>query len=152
MKTFIELYAGIGVVRWALEQTGWTCLKANDISEKKARVYHANFPDDGKLVLADVTTLPDDFFAGADLISACFPCQDFSRGGLKSGFSGTRSSTILTVLQKIGKLSEGQKPKIILMENVPGLLNDSAAMGQIMEHLGKAGFSNVDLRTIDAAH
>lgn len=32
---FVELFAGIGLVRLALERLGWECIFANDIDPKK---------------------------------------------------------------------------------------------------------------------
>ena len=41
--TAVEFFAGIGLVRLALERQGWEVLWANDIDPKKAKMYQANF-------------------------------------------------------------------------------------------------------------
>ena len=41
--TVAEFFAGIGLVRLALQNQGWRVLWANDIDPDKAEMYHANF-------------------------------------------------------------------------------------------------------------
>ncbi|MBI4567726.1 MAG: DNA cytosine methyltransferase [Planctomycetes bacterium] len=40
--TFAEFFAGVGLVRLALERVGWRCAFANDIDPKKAEMYRRN--------------------------------------------------------------------------------------------------------------
>src|SRR5262245_29150837 len=42
-KTFAEFFAGIGLMRCALEKHGWTAAYANDIDPKKEEMYRAHF-------------------------------------------------------------------------------------------------------------
>src|SRR5258705_13861626 len=42
-KTFAEFFAGIGLMRCALEKQGWTAAFANDIDSKKLDMYRAHF-------------------------------------------------------------------------------------------------------------
>src|SRR5947207_2368652 len=42
-KTFAEFFAGIGLMRCALEKQGWTAAYGNDIDAKKLEMYRAHF-------------------------------------------------------------------------------------------------------------
>ncbi len=52
--TCAEFFAGIGLVRLALERQGWNVVFANDIDPKKAEMYRQNWPNDDQLVVGDV--------------------------------------------------------------------------------------------------
>ncbi len=54
-----------------------------------------------------------------DLICAGFPCQPFSSAGRRAGFGDVRG----TLFFEIARLAEAKRPKYLLLENVPGLLN-----------------------------
>jgi DNA (cytosine-5)-methyltransferase 1 len=149
MGTFIELYAGIGLVRHGLEKAGWTCLRSNDICPRKASIYEENFKE--RMEVGDVRKLPEDFFGGADLITASFPCQDFSLSGKRRGFEGEMSGSILHVLKAVGKLPEALKPRGLMFENVPGFLNDKEAASQLLRLCASVGFPFIYMRVIDAS-
>ncbi|GEM_PF-3638229 len=51
--TAVEFFAGIGLVRLAIENQGWRTLWANDIDPDKAEMYHANFGK-SELVVGDI--------------------------------------------------------------------------------------------------
>lgn len=50
---FAEFFAGIGLVRLALEPLGWECVFANDISNDKAEMYRNRFGA-GELCVRDI--------------------------------------------------------------------------------------------------
>lgn len=113
----------------------WTCLFANDIDEKKASTYSANWGTD-ELKVDDVAKLmTKDLPGAADLAWASFPCQDLSLAGSGAGLNGERSGTFWAfwrVIQKLGK--EGRAPELVVLENVCGALashggKDFAAIG-----------------------
>jgi DNA (cytosine-5)-methyltransferase 1 len=89
--TAAEFFAGIGLVRLALEHQKWKVLWANDIDEDKAEMYHANF---GKkdLVVGDIHKIDLASIPDATLYTASFPCQDLSIAGAMAGLSGKESS------------------------------------------------------------
>ncbi len=71
----------------------WKCLFANDIDEKKAASYAANWGRQG-LQICDVADVrPSDLPETADLAWASFPCQDLSLAGSLVGLRGDRSGT-----------------------------------------------------------
>lgn len=54
-KTFIEFFAGIGLVRAGLELQGWSISLANDIDSTKYEMYKSQFADAEKhFILGDI--------------------------------------------------------------------------------------------------
>ena len=57
-RTFVEFFAGIGLMRMGIENQGWSIAFANDISDDKYKMYADQFPDaENHFVLADIHTL-----------------------------------------------------------------------------------------------
>ncbi len=54
-----EFFAGIGLVRLALERQGWEVVFANDIDPDKVEMYRHNWPKDDHLVLGDILVRSD---------------------------------------------------------------------------------------------
>jgi len=80
-----EFFAGIGLVRKALESEGFRIVFANDIEPTKAVIYQANF-DASDLVVGDVCAVRGRDVPDIDVATASFPCTDLSclrtaRGG-----------------------------------------------------------------------
>ncbi len=126
---FYEFFAGAGLARAGLEPH-WTCAWANDISAKKALVYRHNFGGD-HLVVADVASVdPRSLPAGVDLAWASFPCQDLSLAGWRRGMQARRSGAFWAFWRLMAALHDrGRRPKIIVIENVVGLLSGDHLTG-----------------------
>lgn len=80
-----EFFAGIGLVRLALERQGWRVVFANDIDPKKAEMYRDNWPNDSHLVVGDIHALKADEVPSCTLFTASFPCNDLSIAGRWAG-------------------------------------------------------------------
>jgi DNA (cytosine-5)-methyltransferase 1 len=135
MRTFYEFFAGGGMARLGLGPA-WTCLLANDVCEKKARAYRANFGGED-LIVGDIRGLAlADLPGRADLVWGSFPCQDLSLAGGGAGLAGARSGTFHALWDLIGGLAgEGRAPAVVVLENVCGALTshggaDFAAIAQ----------------------
>ncbi|WP_438965713.1 DNA cytosine methyltransferase [Flavobacterium sp.] len=115
---FIDLFAGIGGFRLALQNLGGKCVFTSEWDENAKKTYRANF---GETPFGDITKqytkdyIPDDF----DVLCAGFPCQAFSIAGKRGGFDDTRGTLFFDVAEIIKK----KKPKAIFLENVKGLIN-----------------------------
>lgn len=134
--------------------SGWSCLLSNDIDEKKAVSYRANWGK-SEFLLRDVATLTTHDLPGcADLAWASFPCQDLSLAGTGAGLNGDRSGTFWPFWKLIrGLKAEGQAPRLVVLENVCGALSshggkDFAAIGSA---LASAGY-RFGAMVIDAVH
>jgi DNA (cytosine-5)-methyltransferase 1 len=154
-KTFCEFFAGIGLIRAALEPSGWECAYANDIDPKKREAYHARFGAGGHFHLGDVSdtgAVVARIRGRPFLATASFPCVDLSVAGHYRGFAGEHSSTFFAFARVIEALGE-RRPRVVLLENVPGLL--TARKGEdfaaVVRRLADLGYW-VDAFVLDACH
>ena len=114
--TFIDLFAGIGGFRMALQNLGGECVFSSEWDEQAQRTYYANY---GEVPFGDITKestknyIPDNF----DILCAGFPCQAFSLAGKKLGFAETRG----TLFFDVAEILRRKQPKAIFLENVKGL-------------------------------
>jgi len=69
--------------------------------------------------LGDCTKINPSELPDFDMLCGGFPCQSFSIAGKRKGFEDTRG----TMFFEIARILEVKRPKIILLENVKGLLN-----------------------------
>lgn len=113
---FIDLFAGIGGFRVALEKAGATCVFSSEINRYALQVYKANFNEDAS---GDITQIKEEDIPAHDVLCGGFPCQAFSTLGMKKGFSDTRG----TLFFDVARIAKHHKPKVIFLENVPGLLS-----------------------------
>lgn len=114
--TFIDLFAGIGGFRIAMQNLGGKCVFSSEWDEKAQQTYKANF---GEIPYGDITTeetksyIPQEF----DVLCAGFPCQAFSIAGKRGGFDDTRGTLFFDVAEIIRR----HQPKAFFLENVKGL-------------------------------
>lgn len=124
-KTFCEFFAGIGLVRAGLERSGWHCVYANDICQKKRSAYESRFGSSEEFHLGDVAAV-DEVTARIEdrpfLATASFPCIDLSLAGNYRGFSGLHSSTFFSFAEVLHRLGR-RRPKLVMIENVVGFLS-----------------------------
>lgn len=115
---FIDLFAGIGGFRLALQNLGGKCVFTSEWDAQAQKTYKANF---GEVPFGDITKeqtkqyIPDNF----DVLCAGFPCQAFSIAGKRGGFEDTRGTLFFDVAEIIKR----KRPKAIFLENVKGLRN-----------------------------
>lgn len=132
--TFIDLFAGLGGFRIALESLGAKCVYSNEWDEPVQQVYQRNFGDlpEGDITKVDENTIPDH-----DILCAGFPCQAFSISGKQRGFEDSRG----TLFFDVARIVKAKMPKIVFMENVKNFAtHDNGRTLQVvkatMEELG----------------
>lgn len=147
---FLEFFAGAGLARLGLEPD-WECVWANDIDETKGSIYKDNFGSD-HLVVGDVSTVEvQDLPTDATMAWASFPCQDLSLAGWRKGMSAERSGTFWHFWKLMNELFErDQRPPIIVLENVTGLLSGKDFVG-LCEAMASLGLQTGAL-VVDARH
>lgn len=118
MFTYVELFAGIGGFRSALDQLGGICTFASEIDKFATISYRAMY-DGAPELCGDITKIDAKDVPEHDLLVGGFPCQAFSVAGQRKGFSDTRG----TLFFEIARIAEEKKPKLMLLENVKGLLS-----------------------------
>lgn len=115
---FIDLFAGIGGFRMALQNLGGKCVFTSEWDKNSQKTYKANF---GEVPFGDITKESTKNYIpnGFDLLCAGFPCQAFSIAGKRGGFEDTRGTLFFDVAEIIKR----KQPKAIFLENVKGLRN-----------------------------
>lgn len=111
---FIDLFAGLGGFRLALESLGATCVYSNEWNKFAQDVYFTNFGDipDGDITLVEASEVPNH-----DILCAGFPCQAFSISGKQLGFEDGRG----TLFFDVARIIKEKRPKVVFMENVKNL-------------------------------
>ena len=160
----LELFAGVGGFRVGLERvdkeffrTKW----ANQWEPSRNRqdafeCYNNHFPDSLNFN-CDISSLNDDFFidlqaAGVDMITAGFPCQDYSVAStMGKGIEGKKGVLFWDLARAI-RLT---KPKCFLLENVDRILKSpSKQRGRdfsiILSTLNQLGYT-VEWRVLNSA-
>lgn len=116
--TFIDLFAGIGGFRMAMQNVGGKCVYTSEWNKEAKKTYRENF---GEIPFGDITKervksyIPTNF----DILCAGFPCQAFSIAGYQKGFSDTRGTLFFDVEQII----ERHRPRAVFLENVKNLVS-----------------------------
>jgi DNA (cytosine-5)-methyltransferase 1 len=146
-----EFFAGIGLVRLALERQGFRVAFANDIAPDKLEIYRDNFGA-GDFHLGDIHQLDAAAIPDCALFTASFPCNDLSLAGARAGLAGGQSSAFWGLVRILENLHE-RRPPLVMLENVPGFLNshggkDFEAALTALNGLGYA----CDAFLLDAAH
>lgn len=113
---FIDLFAGIGGTRLALESVGGKCVFSSEIDKDAVKTYFANF---GDVPFGDILQVTPKEIPSFDLLCAGFPCQPFSSIGRREGFL---HATQGTMFHEVLRIARAKKPKVLLLENVPGLV------------------------------
>lgn len=117
--TMHEFFAGSGLVAYGLKGM-FAPVWANDVSKQKAAVYEANFG--GKYFdLDDIKNINGADLPFANLSWASFPCQDLSLAGSLGGIHASRSGLVWEWFRVLDEMA--LRPKILLLENVVGLLS-----------------------------
>lgn len=156
-KTFLEFFAGIGLVHRGLQRSGWRCVYANDICEKKQAMYLDEFPAASYFHREDIwqtDRILEEITEPAWLATASFPCTDLSLAGQQKGLQGQHSSTLFGFLAVMKRLQEiGRMPPVVMLENVTGLLtgNQGKDFEETCQAVANLGFY-LDSFIVDAKH
>ncbi|MBW4727100.1 DNA cytosine methyltransferase [Prevotella nigrescens] len=146
--TFIDLFAGIGGFRIALQNLGGKCVYSSEFDAKAQESYLANY---GEMPFGDITKestknyIPQHF----DILCGGFPCQAFSLAGRRLGF---KDETRGTLFFEIEAILRKHQPRAFFLENVKGLaIHDKGrTLKTILGHLDDAGYDVVPPRILNA--
>lgn len=147
-----EFFAGIGLVRLALENAGCEVVFANDIDPDKAEMYRRAWPDNDHLHVGDIHQLDAHSLPRCDLFTASFPCNDLSVAGKQHGLNGKESSAFWGVIRLLTELGSN-RPRLVLLENVVGFLSSDQGRDfeQALTALHDLGYC-VDAFILNALH
>jgi DNA (cytosine-5)-methyltransferase 1 len=140
----LEFFAGGGLAGLGLSRD-FDVIWANDNDPMKAAAWRANFGETG-FIKADIATLNPTAIPQADLAWASFPCQDLSLAGARGGLSAKRSGTFFAFVDIIKAMqSLGTAPKVLVIENVSGLLTSRGGkdLAVVLAALADLGFQTL---------
>ena len=125
--TFIDLFAGMGGFRIAMQAQGGKCVFSSEWNKYAQKTYLANF---GEMPFGDITKemtkryIPKYF----DVLCAGFPCQPFSIAGVSKKKSlgretGFKDKTQGTLFFDVADIISRHRPKAFFLENVKNLMS-----------------------------
>lgn len=123
--TFIDLFAGMGGFRLAMQAQGGKCVFSSEWNAYSQKTYFSNF---GDMPFGDITKeitksyIPKHF----DVLCAGFPCQPFSIAGVSKKKSlgretGFKDKTQGTLFFDVADIISRHRPKAFFLENVKNL-------------------------------
>lgn len=152
--TFVDLFAGIGGLRFGLERVGGRCLFSCEWDRYAQKTYKAWFDEvpHGDIRKLDLNAIPEH-----DILAAGFPCQPFSIAGVSKKKSlgrehGFADKTQGTLFFHLATIIELKRPPVLLLENVKNLKShDQGRTWQVIKStLDDLGYVIFD-KVIDAA-
>lgn len=135
LKTFADLFCGIGGFHVAASARGMTARFASEIDPVASGWYKRNFDIEPAGDIADIEAeeVPDH-----DVLFAGFPCQPFSIIGNQEGMRDARG-TLFGHVQRIVRV---KKPKALVLENVPQFVTNrqGEAFNWVISALRRMGY------------
>lgn len=158
--TFIDLFAGIGGIRYGFEQMGGRCVFTSEWNTFAQKTYLANFPhEEGHVLEGDITAVDAADIPDHDVLLAGFPCQPFSIAGVSKKNAlgrphGFKDTTQGTLFYDVARIIAEKRPQAFLLENVKNLLSHdkgntfATILSVLRDELGY----EVHYRVIDGRH
>ena len=112
----VSLFSGCGGMDVGFAEAGFEIVWANDFDSDAQRVYSHNLH---QIDPRDIRTVPADDIPDCDIITAGFPCQPFSNAGKRKGVRDERG----TLFEECMRIIEVKQPKVVVFENVRGILS-----------------------------
>lgn len=138
--TYVSLFSGIGGFEQALNKLEGQCVMASEYDPKVKTQYNQMAYEVlyGYKPMGDVTKIDAKDVPEHDLLVGGFPCQAFSVAGNRKGFEDTRG----TLFFEIARIAKEKQPKVLLLENVKGLVNHDKGktLNIMIEILNEIGY------------
>ena len=128
--TAIDLFSGLGGLSLGLRQAGFTVIGAVEREPLAAAAYAINHPNT-RLIQLDIRLLTPRHLMRTlglrkgelDLLAGCPPCQGFSSMRTLKGSRDVEDERN-DLVETFGDFVQAILPRTVLMENVPGLVED----------------------------
>ena len=151
--TFIDLFAGIGGLRLAMESAGARCVYSSEWNRFSRQTYEANFGEvpDGDITQVSASEIPDH-----SVLVGGFPCQPFSVAGVSKKRSlgratGFEDETQGTLFFDVCRILDAKRPKAFFLENVKNLTShDHGRTFEVIEQSLDSLDYDVFYRVLDA--
>jgi len=126
---FIDLFAGIGGFRLALQKVNGFCVFSSEWDRSAQQTYFNNY---GELPFGDITAFTSDnvsddeldkLIPDHDVLAGGFPCQPFSHAGVSARNAvgkehGFKCNTQGTLFFDVMRIASIKRPKVLFLENV----------------------------------
>ena len=138
---YLSLFTGIGgfeigLTQAAIGRVELECIGYSEIDKYATQIYQKHFPEHHNY--GDITKINEAELPDFDILMGGFPCQAFSIAGKRKGFDDTRG----TLFFDIARLIKAKRPRLLLLENVKGLLShdDGRTFKTIIAALDELGY------------
>ena len=132
------MFSGIGGFELGIKQAmpNAVCIGNSEINKYADMVYKYNFK--GSKNYGNARDVISEQLPDFDILTGGFPCQAFSLAGKRGGFEDTRG----TLFYEIARIAKHKRPKLLLLENVKGLLshNEGKTFGTILATFSELGY------------
>lgn len=152
--SFIDLFAGIGGFRIAMQELGGHCVFSSEWDPYAKKTYEANF---GETPFGDIRKISEKDIPDHDILCAGFPCQPFSLAGVSArnalhASHGFACETQGTLFFDIVRIMQEKRPKVVFLENVKNLVNhdEGKTFSIIKSSIENLGYS-FQYKLIDAS-
>jgi DNA (cytosine-5)-methyltransferase 1 len=126
--TLVSMFSGCGGMDLGFSQAGYDIVWANDFNADACETYRHNI---GEIIHGDITQLEVPDVKDLDVLTAGFPCQPFSNAGSRKGTDDPRGKLYQQTFKFIDKLD----PKVVIFENVRGLLSTKVETGKLIDEI-----------------
>lgn len=133
----ISLFSGCGGLDLGFKKAGFNIVWANDFDSDAQAVHKLNI---GEIDTRNITSVPVEDIPNGEILTAGFPCQPFSNAGSRKGVYDSRGMLYKECLRIIEK----KMPKVIVFENVKGLLSTKYIDGRNLADVIMEDLSNMN--------
>lgn len=145
----VSLFSGCGGMDVGFERAGFARIWANDFDKDAQAIFRLNL---GEIDGRDIREVPVEDIPDCDILTAGFPCQPFSNAGNRKGVHDSRGM----LYQECLRIIESKKPKVMVFENVKGLMSSKYVDGRklidvIASDLNEIGYT-VTYEVVDSAN
>lgn len=137
-----SLFSGAGMLDLGLAWAGMETVFQVEIDSWNQHLLEKNFP--GTVKFTDIRRVDSEILPRVDVLAGGFPCQPVSVAGKKRAQEDER-----WLWPEFARIIRGLRPKYILVENVPGLIN--RGLGEVLCDLYTLGY-DAEWTTFPAAY
>lgn len=146
MKTVLDVFSGAGGFSLGFQLAGFDIVGAIEMDKWAADTFKANHKEDCKVILGNIEELTEDFlketFKGKkiDIIIGGPPCQGYSICNKNAGDPKDPRNSLFTEYLRMAKIFN---PEIMVMENVPNILNAKTKKKELVVDIIKKELENI---------
>lgn len=144
--TVFDSFAGAGGFSLGFSMAGFSIIGASELDEWACDTFSFNHPS-SKIIKGDVTLVSDKDIISPfknidiDILLGGPPCQGFSIANIRNGDPTDPRNSLFKEFIRLGKLL---KPKVMIMENVPNIVNARTKEGELVVDIIKKELQELD--------